>query len=139
MYCNIYRRNSQQTFTCWHSFLLLYFFFLQGRIIVVVGAVADDARVVVPKMKICALRFTDTVRARILAAGGEIITFDQLALQRPTGSNTTLIRGRRTARSCYKYFGAAGVPNSNVAPKVASKGRKFEKARGARPSKGYVN
>ena len=35
------------------------------------------------KLKICALRVTESARARILAAGGEIITFDQLALQAP--------------------------------------------------------
>ena len=35
------------------------------------------------KLKVCALRVTESARARILAAGGEIITFDQLALQAP--------------------------------------------------------
>merc|ERR1712123_241097 len=33
----------------------------------------------VRKLKLCALRVTEAARARILAAGGEIITFDQLA------------------------------------------------------------
>jgi large subunit ribosomal protein L18e len=37
----------------------------------------------VPKMRLCALRVTEAARARITAAGGEIITFDQLALQAP--------------------------------------------------------
>merc|ERR1712166_229180 len=45
------------------------------------------------KLKVCALRFTSTARARTLAAGGECITFDQLALRCPTGTNTVLIRG----------------------------------------------
>merc|ERR1712166_658849 len=33
--------------------------------------------------KVCALRFTETARARVLAAGGEIMTFDQLATAFP--------------------------------------------------------
>ena len=35
------------------------------------------------KLRLCALRVTEAARKRILAAGGEIITFDQLALQAP--------------------------------------------------------
>ena len=34
-----------------------------------------------PYAKVCALRFTDNARARIIKAGGECLTFDQLALQ----------------------------------------------------------
>lgn len=37
---------------------------------------------------------TEGVRARILKAGGEILTFDQLALQAPRGQNTVLLQGR---------------------------------------------
>jgi large subunit ribosomal protein L18e len=33
----------------------------------------------VPKLTLCALRITETARKRILAAGGKILTFDQLA------------------------------------------------------------
>lgn len=36
---------------------------------------------------------TETARARILKAGGEIITFDQLALRAPLGQNTVLLQG----------------------------------------------
>ena len=39
----------------------------------------------VPKLTICALRFTESARVRVLKAGGEILTFDQLALKAPTG------------------------------------------------------
>ena len=42
----------------------------------------------VPKLSICALRFTATARARILKAGGEVLTFDQLALKDPAGEKT---------------------------------------------------
>lgn len=39
-------------------------------------------------MKVTALRFTETARARIEKAGGECLTFDQLALRAPLGQNT---------------------------------------------------
>ena len=44
-------------------------------------------------IKICALRVTEGARARILKAGGQILTFDQLALKAPKGQNTVLIQG----------------------------------------------
>ena len=57
-----------------------------------VGTVTDDVRTYeVPALRVCALRFTETARARIVKAGGECMTFDQLALIAPTGSNT--VRG----------------------------------------------
>jgi large subunit ribosomal protein L18e len=43
--------------------------------------------------QICALKVTERARARILKSGGEIITFDQLALRAPKGKNTVLIQG----------------------------------------------
>ena len=48
----------------------------------------------IPKMTLCALRVTEKARDRILKAGGEIITFDQLALRAPTGKNTLLVQGK---------------------------------------------
>jgi ribosomal protein L18E len=76
------------------------------RTVVVVGTVTDDNRLlVVPKLSIAALRVTATARARILAAGGEILTLDQLALRAPTGSNTLLLRGPKNAREAVKHFG----------------------------------
>ncbi|XP_067002335.1 large ribosomal subunit protein eL18 [Anabrus simplex] len=106
---------------------------------VVVGTVTDDHRIFeVPKLTICALRVTERARARILKAGGEIITFDQLALKAPTGKKTVLIQSRRNAREAVKHFGLApGVPHSHTKPYVRSKGRKFERARGRRRSCGY--
>ena len=54
-----------------------------------VGTVTDDIRVYeVPALKVTALRFTETARARIEKAGGECLTFDQLALRAPLGQNT---------------------------------------------------
>ena len=114
----------------------------EGKIAVLVGTVTDDIRLdghAVPALKICALRFTDKARARIVKAGGECLTFDQLALLRPKGTDTVLLRGRKSARMANRYFGAAGVPGSTARPKLRSKGRKFEKARGRRASRGFKN
>ncbi|KAM3401045.1 hypothetical protein ACQJBY_005696 [Aegilops geniculata] len=74
--------------------------FMKGKeeknIAVVVGTITDDMRIQeVPAMKVTALRFTETARARIVNAGGECLTFDQLALRAPTGENTCVI-----CRSC---------------------------------------
>lgn len=108
---------------------------------VIVGTVTDDVRLLkVPALKICALRFTDNARARILKAGGECITFDQLALRSPKGQNTVLLQGPRRAREAVRHFGKApGRPGSTARPYVRAKGRKFEKARGRRNSRGYKN
>ncbi|KAL9247152.1 hypothetical protein vseg_020615 [Gypsophila vaccaria] len=112
-----------------------------GKIAVLVGPVTDDVRVYeVPALKVCALRFTETARARIEKAGGECLTFDQLALRAPLGQNTVLLRGPKNAREAVKHFGPApGVPHSGTKPYVRAKGRKFEKARGRRNSRGYRN
>jgi large subunit ribosomal protein L18e len=78
----------------------------EGKIRAVVGPVTDDNRLLeVPKMTIAALRFTATARARIEKAGGECLTFDQLALRAPTGSNVILLRGPKNAREAVKHFG----------------------------------
>merc|ERR1712154_373286 len=90
----------------------------QERIAVVVGTITDDMRnsVKIPKMKVCALRVTEKARGRILKAGGEIITFDQLALRSPKGENPLLLQGRRKARKAERHFGLApGVPHSHSA------------------------
>jgi len=110
----------------------------EGKTAVIVGSVTDDIRLEghkFPALKIVALRVTESARARITAAGGEIMTFDQLAMQSPTGSNTVLLRGRRTARVANRYFGT--ISQDNARPRVRSKGRKFEKARGRRRSRGF--
>merc|ERR1712048_708123 len=108
------------------------------KIAVVVGTITNDIRIFeIPKMAICALRVTEKARERILKARGEIITFDQLALRAPTGKNTLLLQGPRKAREAQKHFGAPGIPNSHAKPFTRSKGRKFERARGRRASRGY--
>merc|ERR550532_3993736 len=69
---------------------------MRDMLAVVVGTITNDISIFeVPKMTICALHVTEKARERILKAGGEIITFDQLALRAPTGKNTLLIQGPR--------------------------------------------
>ncbi|KAH8685934.1 putative 60S ribosomal protein L18-B [Tricladium varicosporioides] len=107
-----------------------------NKTVVVIGTVTDDNRLLtVPKLSVAALRFTATARARIVAAGGEVLTLDQLALRAPTGSNTLLLRGPKNAREAVKHFGMG--PHKHKKPYVESKGRKFEKARGRRRSRGF--
>jgi ribosomal protein L18E len=78
----------------------------EKKTVVVVGTVTDDNRLLtVPKMSVAALRVTATARARITAAGGNVITLDQLALEKPTGANTLLLRGPKNAREAVKHFG----------------------------------
>merc|ERR1711988_674877 len=105
----------------------------------VVGSVTDDKRVFeVPELKVCALRFTEAARARIVKAGGECLTFDKLAMRSPLGKGTVLLRGPVKSREAERHFGKApGVPNSSTKPYVRSEGRKFEKARGRRKSRGF--
>ena len=78
----------------------------EGKIIVAVATITDDERLsVVPKLTIAALRFTRAAKERILAVGGEALTFDQLALRAPTGSNTILLRGAKNNREAVSHFG----------------------------------
>lgn len=109
------------------------------EIAVVVGTITDDDRLFqCRKLKVCALRFTESARKRITDAGGECLTFDQLALKYPTGKKCILLKGSTKARKAERHFGKApGDPKSHTRPYVRSKGRKFEKARGRRKSRGY--
>lgn len=88
-----------------------------------VGPVTDDIRLIeVPKLTVAALRFTQAAKERILKAGGEALTLDQLALRSPTGSNTVLLRGKRNTREAVKHFGMG--PHKHKKPFTISKGRK---------------
>jgi len=78
----------------------------EGKIVVAVGTVTDDIRLTTfPKLTVAALRFTRSAKERIVNAGGEVLTLDQLALRAPTGSNTLLLRGKRNTREAVKHFG----------------------------------
>ncbi|KAE8593493.1 hypothetical protein XENTR_v10019161 [Xenopus tropicalis] len=66
----------------------------ENKTAVVVGCITDDVRIHdIPKLKVCALKMTGGARSRILKAGGQIMTFDQLALAAPKGQNTVLLSG----------------------------------------------
>lgn len=111
-----------------------------GKTAVIVGKVTDDVRMLdCPKMTVCALSFSENARKRISASGGECLTFDQLALRAPKGSNTVLLRGPRTKNPHFGHNVTVNNPHthSNVKPYVRSKGRKFEQARGRRGSRGF--
>ncbi|GMM38377.1 ribosomal 60S subunit protein L18B [Saccharomycopsis crataegensis] len=106
------------------------------KTIVVIGTVTDDNRIFdFPKATVAALRFTAGAKAKILKAGGEVITLDQLALRAPKGQNTLIIRGPRNSREAVRHFGMG--PHKHKAPRILSKGRKFERARGRRNSRGF--
>jgi len=103
-----------------------------------VGTVTDDIRLTtVPKLTIAALRFTQAAKERIIAAGGEALTLDQLALRAPTGSNTVLLRGVKTAREAYKHFGM-GMCNDCSSMLICMSDRRLQvltRARSPTPSR----
>ncbi|PRT53971.1 60S ribosomal protein L18-B [Wickerhamiella sorbophila] len=108
----------------------------ENKTVVVVGTVTDDNRLFeTPKVTVAALRFTEGARARILKAGGEVLTLDELARRAPTGQNTLLLRGPRSHREAVRHFGFG--PHKGKAPRIMSKGRKFERARGRRKSRAF--
>ena len=94
----------------------------EEKVAVIVGTVTDDKRLlVVPKLTVVALKFTETARARIQKAGGKCLTLDQLIMQNPTGTNTVLLRGPKD-REAKKHFGAApGAKGSHTKPYTRSK------------------
>eukprot|EP00667_Euglena_gracilis_P031266 EG_transcript_45000 len=113
----------------------------KDHICVCVSHVIHDDRVLGLKpLKVCALKFSKGARAAIESAGGQCLTFDQLAMITPKGSKCVLIRGKVTRRKQYKSFGAPGVPGSHAVPKLgnrksALRGRRHENARGRRKSR----
>ena len=99
-----------------------------SKVIVFVGTVLDDERLLeLPKLRICSLRISESARRRVLKAGGEILTFDQLAKQDPNGQNTWLLRGRRSRESLKHFGGYPGVKKSHVKPYVINGNHKKER------------
>lgn len=115
----------------------------EDKTAVIVGGVTNDTRLLdLPAIKVAALRFTEAARKSIVKAGGECITLDQLALRSPKGTGTVLLRGSKSSREAVRHFGhrtSPGNPHTHdgVKPRIESKGRKFEKARGRRRSTGF--
>ena len=88
------------------------------NIIVLVGNVLDDERhLEVPKLRVCALKFSEQARKRILKAGGECLTFDQLAKIAPEGKKTWLVRGKRK-REALKHF--RGLRGKHAKPYICN-------------------
>ena len=82
----------------------------RDNIVVIVGAVLDDERhLEVPKLRVCALKFSEQARKRILKAGGECLTFDQLAKIAPEGKNTWLVRGKKKRVALTHFRGFRGI------------------------------
>jgi large subunit ribosomal protein L18e len=77
---------------------------LPNKILISVGTITDNIRLTeVSKLTIAALRFTRTAREHILHTD-EALTLDLLALRAPTGANTTLLHGQKTAREANQHF-----------------------------------
>lgn len=57
-----------------------------------------------PVVQICALRITDGARCRIIKAGGQVMTFDQLALASPKGHGTVLLSGNSAFHFSLRIF-----------------------------------
>jgi len=92
-----------------------------NTIITVVGSVVDDERLLeVPKVTVAGLRFSSSVRERITKAGGRCLTFDQLALERPTGASTFLLQGTRHSREACRHF--SGLRGKHTVPYVRKRG-----------------
>ena len=68
----------------------------EKKVAVSVSNVVDDNlhQFVTPKLTIAALKFSESARTKILAAGGECITLDQLLQRDPLGKNAVLLRGK---------------------------------------------
>lgn len=102
----------------------------EDKIAVVASTVTNDERLVtIPKLTICALKFSATARSRIEKAGGRCMSFDELLAEKPTGDNCVLLQGRRSCRAACKKFGSPGSPNSHVKPKGEHKGRRGARGR----------
>merc|ERR1711953_876236 len=89
----------------------------ENKIAVIVGTITNDLGLFkVPKMTVAALHVTEKARERILKAGGEVMTLDQLALRAPTGANTLLLQGKRTARKANRHLTDAtkSVPEATL-------------------------
>ena len=100
----------------------------RNKVLCVVGTVLDDERLLeVEKLRICCLRISEAARRKVLKAGGQVMTFDQLAKSDPTGSNTWLLRGRRSREALKHFGGAPGIKGSHVKPYVCNGNHKKER------------
>ena len=88
------------------------------KILAIAGKVLDDERMMtLPKLKVCALQISESARARIVKAGGERYTFDQLAQIEPLGKNVYLLRGPRS-REAHSHF--RGLKGDKAKPYICN-------------------
>jgi large subunit ribosomal protein L18e len=80
----------------------------------VVGPILNDNRMLeIPKIRVCALKISAAARKRIIDAGGEVYTFDQLATISPEGKGTILLRGNKHTKVT-RRFGTPGSAGSHA-------------------------
>ena len=77
-------------------------------------------------MTICALKVTSAAKQRILKAGGQVMTLDQLIVKNPTGANVQLLRGPLNREALTHFGKPCGLPGSHTRPYAAGKGRNHE-------------
>ncbi|KAF5354350.1 hypothetical protein D9757_014333 [Collybiopsis confluens] len=68
----------------------------RAKLLSAVGTVIDDIRIPstnIPKLTIATLRFTQSAKACILAAGGQVLTLDELALHAPPEATPSFLGG----------------------------------------------
>ena len=81
-------------------------------------------------MSVCALRFTEAARKRIVAAGGQCLTLDQLIMKTPTGNGTLLLRGPKSRESLRHFGKAPGTKHARTKPYLnGKKSRNTERGR----------
>ncbi|KAM5312364.1 large ribosomal subunit protein eL18-like [Glossophaga mutica] len=113
----------------------------EGKTAAVVGPTTEDVHAQeVPKLKMWVFRVSSPAGSRILEAGAEILTLDQLALASPKGCDTILLSGPHKGAEVYRHFGKApGTPHRRTKPCVRSKDWKFEHMRDHLARPGYMN
>ncbi|KAI5149941.1 large subunit ribosomal protein L18e [Enteropsectra breve] len=99
------------------------------KVAVVVSKVLDDERLMVlPAMKIVALKWSRSVQQKIEACGGSISTLDQFIKVGGSLENLVLVHGDPNARKASKFFGPApGEKGSKTYPRILSKCKNAEK------------
>eukprot|EP00826_Nyctotherus_ovalis_P043509 TRINITY_DN4590_c0_g1_i6.p3 TRINITY_DN4590_c0_g1~~TRINITY_DN4590_c0_g1_i6.p3 ORF type:complete len:129 (-),score=30.14 TRINITY_DN4590_c0_g1_i6:109-495(-) len=97
------------------------------KTIVAVTTITDDERMLdMPKMNVCALRFTLAARQRIEKAGGVAMTLDQLIVKNPKGSNVHLVRAPHRREALTHFGRAPGLPGSHARPYTNNRARSNE-------------
>ncbi len=76
--------------------------------IITAGSTASAVRIAVQRTLLRIYSWLTTAPLCPQQAGGEVMTFDQLALLKPTGTDTVLLRGPKSQREANKHFGAPG-------------------------------